>query len=109
LVDEYDDDPFFDIKLSNAREWTQVLNLPRELNSDTWKDWWAVALAMLEADWKANPTEKEKLFDSVKISAKSQIRTKKPDPGAVARSLKTESKNLIIKAMRKAFRAIACH
>ncbi len=93
--------------LSMAQSWPHVLKLPRELNATTWRDWWTVAEAMLEADWKANPAKRKQLFDDVKGSAESQIRTKKTDAAARARSLKAESKNLIVKSIREAFRTIA--
>ncbi len=100
-------DEFFEAKLAEARRWMRVLKLPRELNEETCDKWCAVAEAMLRADWKANPTAKDKLFKSVEKSAKSLIRTKRKDPAALARSLETESKNLIVKSIGEAFDAIA--
>ena len=95
-------------KLLEAEKWKQeVLGLPRSLNKKTWNKWWPVAQTILEADWKANPVGRDKLFKSVEGSAKGQIRTKKTDPIALSRSLQTESRNLIIKSVREGFEKIA--
>jgi hypothetical protein len=102
-----EEDEFFEAMLVEARRWKQVLDVPPELNNKSWKEWWAVAEAMLEAAWEANPTERNELFKGVEKSAKSLIRTKKKNSEALARSLETESKNLIVKSIREAFRAIA--
>jgi hypothetical protein len=100
-------DEFFEARLAEAHRWRRVVKLPSTLDKKSWNKWWHVAQAMLEADWKTNPAEKDKLFKIVEKSAKSLIRTKKRNPAALARSLETESKNLIVKSIREAFRAIA--
>jgi len=82
----------FERELPEASKWKQVLDLPPQLNNESWEKWWAVAEGMLKAHWKANPAEAKAHFDSVKDSAKADVKT---------------PKGYATRAVKRAFEAIA--
>jgi len=64
-----------DERLPEANKYPEILDLPEMLDADTCGAWWKVAEKMLKAHWRANPVERDALFDSVRHSAKEDIKT----------------------------------
>jgi len=64
-----------DKMLLEADKYPEILDLPETLNANTWGAWWKVAEKMLNAYWMASPLERDALLDSVRHSAKEDVKT----------------------------------
>jgi len=64
-----------DKMLFKANKYPEILDLPETLNVNTRGAWWKAADKMLKDYWEANPVERDALFDSVRHSAKEDIKT----------------------------------